>query len=118
MDPIDVYPDQILCPMTKCTFGQNFTGTVDFGVTLNGIDWKLFPNGFYYYVQPEVKDIFPQFGPSKGNALVKVFGSGFRSDFPGANTGCKVGNNYGRGKVINEGQIDCTLQDMPLLDYG
>ncbi len=34
MKPIDVYPDRILCPMTKSPFGLNFTGAVDFGVSL------------------------------------------------------------------------------------
>lgn len=113
--PIDIYHDKILCPMPKCTFGLNFTGSVDFSVTLNGIDWRDFLSGFYYYVQPNITDIFPQYGPSKGNSLVKIFGSNFRNDFPGSNVGCKIGNNYGRGRVINDGQIECNVKSMPLL---
>jgi len=116
MDPIDVFPDKILCPMTECDFGRNFTGAVDFGVSLNGIDWKVFSNGFYYYVQPNITDIFPQFGPSKGRAKVKAFGSGLRSDFPGSNTGCKVGDYYGRGEVLDDNQIECIIPSMPLLE--
>lgn len=118
MKPIDVYPDRILCPMTKSPFGLNFTGAVDFGVSLNGIDWKIFNNGFYYYVQPIISDIFPQYGPSKGNAIIKVFGDGFRSDFAGTNPGCRVGRHYGLGKVVNENEIDCTVSSMPLLPFN
>ena len=112
--PIDIYEDRILCPMPQASYGKNFTGAVDFAVTLNGIDWKTFSNGFYYYIQPEVFDSFPHTGPSKGNALVKIFGSGFRSDFPGANPGCKAGDYYGKGKVINDKEINCNFLSMPL----
>lgn len=116
MDPVDVYPDKILCPMTECIHGRNYTGAVDFGVSLNGIDWKEFPNGFYYYIQPNVTDIFPQYGPSQGKAAVKVFGQGFRSDFPGANPGCKVGKYFGKGRVISDSEMECTMRKMPLLE--
>lgn len=116
MKPVDVYPDRILCPMTECSFGKNYTGSVDFGVSLNGIDWKMFPNGFYYYKQPNVTDIFPEHGPSKGKAKIKVFGKGFRNDFKGARPGCKVGNYYGEGHVVDDKTMDCFIPNMPLLE--
>lgn len=118
MKPIDVFEDKILCPMPESSYGRNFTGAVDFSVTLNGIDWKDFPSGFYYYTQPIVTDMYPRYGPSKGKALVNVYGSGFRADFPGASTGCRVGNSFGQGKVISDSQIECTLNKMPILDFN
>ena len=83
--------------MPQSSYGKNFTGAVDFGVTLNGIDWQEYDNGFYYYNQIHVDSIFPITGPAKGKAKVNVYGKGFRSNFPGSNPGCKVGKSIGKG---------------------
>jgi len=100
--------------MPRAQKGRNFTGKVDFGITLNGIDEKVFSGGFYYYNQPTVTDIFPRSGPSKGRGLVKVFGSGFRNDFPGVNLGCKIGDSYGEGQFVSQQQINCIFPKMLL----
>lgn len=113
--PINIYPDRILCPMPQAPFGKNFTGSVDFSVTLNGIDWRDYDNGFYYYIQPLVESVFPTTGPSKGNALVKVYGKGFRNNFPGSDAGCQIGHYIGKGKVLKETEIECEFNDLPLL---
>lgn len=97
------------------TPNSNFTGLVEFQMSLNGIDRKEF-QGFYYYVQPNITSIFPSSGPSSGNALVKVFGSGFRKDFPGVNLGCKIGNYFGRGEYVSEKELFCFFNKLPLLD--
>lgn len=102
--------------MFEATYGRNFTGAVDFAVTINGIDWKSFNNGFFYYIQPKVHSIYPKTGPSKGNALVKVYGEGFRSDFNGADLGCRIGNAYGKGEFISESEVNCRFNRIPLLD--
>jgi len=101
------------CPMPQVS-RRNFTGKVDFGITLNGIDKKVFQGGFYYYYQPEVDSIFPKTGPSKGNALIKVFGKGFRNDFPGVNLGCKIGDSYGKGEYINDKEMNCRFTKLLL----
>ncbi|MCP3686030.1 MAG: hypothetical protein GY861_25575 [bacterium] len=100
--------------MPKANKGGNFTGKVDFGISLNGIDKKVFQGGFYYYQQPYVTDIFPRTGPSKGKGLVKIFGKGFRNDFPGVNLGCKVGDAYGVGTFISTEQINCIFPKLIL----
>ena len=94
---------------------SNFTGKVEFQMSLNGIDRKEFPQGFYYYIQPNVTSIFPSSGPNSGNALVKVFGSGFRIDFPGSNLGCKTGDYYGRGEFVSEKELFCFFYHLPLI---
>ena len=94
----------------------NFTGRVDFEISLNGIDRKEIPQGFYYYIQPVVSSIFPNSGPNSGNALVKVFGSGFRKDFPGLQLGCKIGDFYGRGEYISEKELYCYFTRLPLIE--
>jgi len=100
--------------MPAASKGGNFTGKVDFGITLNGIDQKIFQGGFYYYNQPTVTDIYPRSGPSKGKGLVRVYGSGFRNDFPGVNLGCKIGESYGEGSYVNDRQINCIFPKLLL----
>ena len=102
--------------MPPANFGANFTGAIDFGIMINGIDPKTFKNGFYYYVQPSVDSIYPSTGPSKGKALIKVIGQGFRNDFPGAELGCKVGNSYGRGEYISPTEMNCVFNHIPLIE--
>jgi len=104
--------------MTQSTYGSNFTGAVDFGLTLNGIDWKDFKGGFYYYIQPIVTDIFPQSGPSRGNSKVKVYGEGFRDDFSGKNLGCRVGNSYGEAAYVSSSEVNCIFKRLPLLEQN
>ena len=60
--------------------------TLDAFLKLNGIDPKIFPKGFYYYDQISVSTIYPKSGPSRGDAIIKVYGSGFRADFPATGT--------------------------------
>jgi len=35
-----------------------------------------------------------------------------------ADVGCKVGDSVGKGKVINANTINCTVEDMALVDEG
>lgn len=112
--PIDIFPNKILCPMPQSSYGKNFTGAVDFGVTLNGIDWQEYDNGFYYYNQIHVDSIFPITGPAKGKAKVNVYGKGFRSNFPGSNPGCKVGKSIGKGTVLSDSQMECIFEDIAI----
>jgi hypothetical protein len=95
---------------------NNFTGSVDFNVMINGIDPKKINGGFYYYIQPKVSSIYPKSGPSKGNALVKVFGEGFRKDFRGANLGCKIGSSYGQGEYVSAEEMNCYFKRLPLIE--
>jgi hypothetical protein len=113
--PISVKENKIECPMLPA-YGNNFTGYVDFALMLNGIDPKTFTNGFYYYQQPNVDYIYPKSGPSKGEGIVKVYGQGFRDDFNGANIGCKIGKSFGKGEVVNSGEILCRFNRLPLLE--
>lgn len=102
--------------MPPANYGSNFTGAVDFSIMLNGIDPKTFDKGFYYYSQPSVNTIYPSTGPSKGNALIKVMGEGFRSDFSGAVPACKIGAYYGTGEVVSSREMNCYFKKLPLID--
>ena len=64
--------------------GMNFTGTVDLGINLNGIDTYQINDGFTYYNQAIVTSMFPKYGPSKGKGIIKVFGDNFKEDFKNA----------------------------------
>ena len=111
--PLSVSESKIVCDMPAMP--NNFTGYVDMGLTLNGIDSQDYPDGFYYYVQPEVSGIYPHNGPSQGNSKVKVFGKGFKDDFKGANIGCKVGEYYGKGQVDNFNEMTCNFETLPTI---
>ena len=116
ISPLSISEKDILCPMPKAVKGEKFEGKVDFGISLNGIDKKVFQGGFYYYNQPTVSDIYPRTGPSKGNALVRVFGEGFRNNFAGVNLGCKIGNSYGKGEFVSKSEIKCLFPQILLND--
>jgi hypothetical protein len=32
--------------------------------------------------------------------------------------GCKIGDSLGKGKVIDKNTINCTVEEMPLVDEG
>lgn len=103
---------EIRCPLLKAP-KDNFTGTVDFGISLNGIDWKDFEQGFYYYNQPILNDVYPRNGPANSETLVKVFGSGFKDQFVGADPACKVGSIHAKATVISETEMHCQFDSIP-----
>lgn len=101
--------------MNQAKKGQNYTGLVDIGIILNGIDMNTITEGFYYYNQPIIKNIYPKFGPSKGKGVVKVFGENFKDDFKNANPACKIGNIRGRSRIINMNELNCEFDNIPLI---
>lgn len=42
----------------------------------------------------------------------------FRDDFQLADVGCKIGDSLGKGHVIDAHTINCTVEEMPLVDEG
>lgn len=101
--------------MNPAKGGLNFTGLVDIGIILNGIDINNFSEGFYYYNQPIIHNIYPKFGPSKGKGIVKVFGDYFKDNFKNANPMCKIGNIRGKSNIINKNELNCEFDHIPLL---
>jgi hypothetical protein len=118
LKPTSITEKEINCPMLECPLGLNFTGAMDFSVSLNGIDWRDFKLGFYYYLQPEFSDLFPKSGPSRSKTSVHAFGNDFRSDFPGSNAACKAGNYYAKATVISKTEMACEFTNLPMLDSG
>ena len=111
--PITLNQHLMRCPMPPQP--SNFTGLVDFGIMLNGIDPKFYKNGFYYYTQIKVNSIYPKNGPSKGSTIVRVYGEGFRNDFAGAKLGCRIGSSYGDGELITSNEMVCRFTKFPLI---
>ena len=112
--PIAVRSKRIVNPMPA--MANNFTGYVDMGISMNGIDTKTYEKGFYYYNQPTVNSVYPRSGPSKGKSKIKVYGEGFRNDFKGVELGCMAGDYYGVGKYISQNEIECTFNELPTAD--
>lgn len=106
--------DDISCPVLAAKGGKDFFGNVPFEVTVNGDDWHQFTGGFQYYEQPIVNDIYPKSGPNVGHGKIKFYGEKFRSDFQLAEVYCKVGDSYGKGKVIDSKNMECEVSDLPL----
>lgn len=77
-----------------------------FEVSINGDDWHSFTGGFQYYEQPIVNDIYPKSGPNVGKGKIKFYGDKFRSDFQLAEVYCKIGDSYGKGKVIDKNNME------------
>lgn len=116
-DPISVSWGEIKCPMPRAPTDDYF-GNVEFAVTANGHDWHEFEGGFQYYEQIVVKDIYPKTGPAKGLGVINFYGDKFRSDFPLAELGCKVGNSVGQAVFISDKQISCVIEDMETVPEG
>lgn len=101
--------------MPKHKQGPTYFGNVDFAMIIDG-NWHKFTGGFQYYEQVVIEDIYPKTGPSEGRGVIQIFGSNFREDFLLADVGCKIGESIGRGKVIDKNTINCTVEEMPLVD--
>ena len=109
--PLNITNRRITCDMPAKE--KDFTGYVDMGLTLNGIDSNDYKDGFYYYEQPIVDSVYPTSAPSKGEAKIIVHGKKFRDDFRGSNIGCKVNEYYGKGKVKSNEEMECIFEKLP-----
>jgi IPT/TIG domain len=65
-----------------------------------------------------IEDMYPKIGPAEGHGVIQFYGSGFREDFQLADIGCKVGEAIGKGKVVDPHTINCTIEEMSLVDEG
>lgn len=111
LDNVEYIPDhitwdEISCPVLPAKQGKDFFGNVPFEVSINGDDWHSFTGGFQYYEQPIVNDIYPKSGPNVGKGKIKFYGDKFRSDFQLAEVYCKIGDSYGKGKVIDKNNME------------
>jgi hypothetical protein len=113
--PYEVTDTEIKCPMKASTKGDSSFESVELSVTINGKDWHDFRQGFQYYEQPVVEDIYPKTGPNIGKAIINFYGRNFRSDFKQAQLACKVGPGYGVAEVLSPTQMRCRIRDVPLL---
>jgi hypothetical protein len=112
--PSNIEWDEIQCPVLPAKQGKDFFGNVPFELTVNGDDWHQFTGGFQYYEQPIVSDIFPKHGPNVGHGKIHFYGDKFRSDFQLAEPYCKVGDSYGKARVIDTKNLECEIQELPL----
>lgn len=58
--------DTVSFKIPKSKFGDNYFGSVSLDVTLNGVDFTSFDDGFQYYQQPIVTGVYPKYGPIGG----------------------------------------------------
>lgn len=116
MAAAEVTSNLIKCPMVVPNKDPKSLGYVKFSAKIEG-GWVQFGD-FYYYEQIEVTDMSPKNGPSEGRGIIYFYGSHFRSDFRGAELGCKLGDAIGQGTLIDEGTIKCTVEEMDLVNQG
>lgn len=116
-EPLEVKSELIKCPLVKSKSNSSSFGTVDFAVVIDG-NWHKFTGGFQYYEQIELDDMYPKIGPAEGKGVILLYGKNFRDDFQLADVGCKIGDAIGKGKVINSNTINCTIEEMSLVDEG
>lgn len=113
-NPLSVSATEIRCPMPPAEPGPTFFGNVEMAISPNGHAWYPFDGGFQYYQQPVVEDIDPKTGPSTGVGIINFYGQDFRSDYPLAELGCKVGGATGKAFYVSSRQVKCVVEDMPL----
>ena len=113
-EPLERKWDSIKCPIPPARGGPSFSGTVPLSVSISGDDLKF--EDFYYYPQAEVEKIYPEYGPNVGRGKIKFYGKNFRSDFPKAEPTCKIGEAHGKAIVIDDGIIECEVEDMPFAE--
>ena len=63
-------------------------------------------------------DIYPRNGPAQGVGIINFYGSGFRSDFPLAKLGCKIGNTIGDAVLVSDQQMRCVVDDLETVPEG
>ena len=73
---------------------------------------------FHYYTQITLNSIMPRHGPNEGHAAIYFFGSNFRDDFKNVEIGCKIGDDIGKGELIDTTTIRCVVEHMELVDEG
>ena len=112
--PSEVKWTEIICPVVPAKQGLNYFGGVKFDISINGEEWHSLDDGYFYYEQPTISDIYPKSGPTIGHAKVRFTGDKFRSDFFSSEVSCKVGGYYGKAKVINSNTLECELPYVPL----
>ena len=110
--PLEVTEEEIKCDIPEMQ--NNFTGYVDLGLYLNGLDEFKYKDGFYYYVQPTIESVYPLTGPSSGSPVFHVYGKGFKDDFRCSNLACKIGNVIGEGELISDSKMRCNFTHLPV----
>lgn len=113
LDNIEYQPshiewDEIQCPVLE----SKKVGSVPFEATVNGDDWHKFDN-FEYYEQPTVSSIYPKSGPNVGHGKIHFYGEKF-VEFKTAEVYCKVGDSYGKAKIIDKQNLECEISELPL----
>eukprot|EP00331_Platyophrya_macrostoma_P024251 CAMPEP_0176452896 /NCGR_PEP_ID=MMETSP0127-20121128/28863_1 /TAXON_ID=938130 /ORGANISM="Platyophrya macrostoma, Strain WH" /LENGTH=1801 /DNA_ID=CAMNT_0017841547 /DNA_START=33 /DNA_END=5438 /DNA_ORIENTATION=+ len=102
----------IQCPLPRSKQGANFTGTVTFLYTLNGVDFLQVFGGFSYYKQPSVVSVSPKLLPKSG-ANAKVQFTELYGDILNLNATCKVGDTIVLGSMARgSNTIYCHFNDM------
>ena len=116
--PLDLNNEEITVKIPRSRHGDFYFGMVPLETTINGMDYHKFEGGFQYYPQINVTDFYPRTGPAAGKGTITFFGSRFRKDFDLAAPACKFGNYYGKGEVINDGEMLCNLPEFRMLTSG
>lgn len=73
-------------------------------VTLNNQQYTDDNVPYYYYRPPQVFDIDPREGPTKGGTEVIIFGNKFKES---KNITCKFGEKFTRGTYLDGNRIGC-----------
>lgn len=78
-------------------------------MTVNGVDFTNFPDGFSYYNQPTVTGVSPRFGPIGGLDPLVISVDLLNDEFPAFNGTCKIGPYIGVLTVVDSTTGNCFL---------
>jgi len=106
--PFDVQPHEMKFKMPKQN--EDELGLIlDLDLTMNGVDFQSFPEGFEFYGKPTITGVFPERGPLGGLDPISFSADLFQDDMPGFNGTCKVGEHVGILKVVDPQNANCLL---------
>ena len=111
--------NEIRCEMRSAVEGKDFFGNVQIEVSVNGgAEWHQIPEGFQYYQQPVVQDIWPKRGPGHGIGVINFYGYNFRADYVTVDLKCKIGKSVGVAFYVSPYQIKCVVEDIEEVEDG
>ena len=67
-----------------------------------------------HFFKSAVDKIYPAQGPNVGKGKIKFYGKNFKS-FTLAEPTCRIGDAIGVAKVVDPGIMECTVENMPLV---
>lgn len=106
-----IYGDRVVCVSPLFSSSPADTGTVSLEVSGNGVDFSRNQLKFTYIPEPEVYEIHPTFGPTKGQNEVVIKGDRFVNKR--GTLKCRFGEKIVDAVFVSPNELTCTAPTAP-----